>query len=168
MVSEASKIRIWSEWLEGESINKIAEYGFDRESGQNFSVRQINTVLAETPPEAITNDLRYIHGVRSFWISAEGRMNDVTGKNDAFAVVFCPLRHTSKAFQKAIRAISDDYKTLGESCRLNPYVIEGVEMDVALKFVHEHGYLGWSFDENGEITHYDGRFKPEEVASPTP
>lgn len=168
MVSEASKISIWNEWLEGDSINRIAEYAVDVESGQDISVRQVNKVLADPPPEVIANDLRYIHGVRSFWIYAEGRMNEVTGKRDAFVVVFCPLRHTSKAFQKAIRAISKDYKTYGASCRLNPYVIEGFEMDAALKFVHEHGYLAWSFDENGEIARYDGRFKQEEVATPRP
>lgn len=168
MVSDASKISIWSEWLDGDSINRIAEYAFDVENGLNVSVRQVSKVLAEPPPDVIANDLRYIHGVRSFWIYADGRMNETTGKNDAFAVVFCPLRHTSKAFQKAVRAISRDYKTFGESCRLNTHVIEGFEMKAALKFVHEHGYLAWSFDENGQIARYDDRFKPEEVAAPKP
>jgi len=39
MVSEASKISIWNEWLAGDSINRIAEYAFDVENGQNISFR---------------------------------------------------------------------------------------------------------------------------------
>ena len=63
----------------------------------------------------------------------------------------------------ALRAIARDYAELSDGGKLDKGVLEGMEVDVAFKLAHGKGYFVWTFDENGEIERYHGKFNPHGV-----
>lgn len=165
-MDEADRHQIWNDWLDGDSVNRMHRYlGHTR--------RQIETVLSEDPPAAIRDDHRYVHACRTFWISAEWpEPNPASGERDAFVVVRQPRTVKGDVFVKAVRAIRRDFRQTVPGGDLKIAIIEGVEGDVADKFVRR-GFLGWSFDESGNISRFAVPASPEpdpgeEAPSPRP
>lgn len=63
-----------------------------------------------------------------------------------------PRRCTAKALHKALRAIVKDAAELHPGLKVDPYVAECLEPEIALRYVDEKGRPGWSLDEEGNIT----------------
>ncbi len=163
MIGEKCRHEIWNEWLDGYAATTIARYALDGETNTPVSPAMVKWVIADGPPDTLRDDPRFVYGIRAFWIAARGRANELTATEDSFTVVFSPRRYTGKTFLKAVRAIARDYVELSAGGKLDKGVLEGMEVDIAFKFVHDKEYLAWTFNEDGEIERYDGKFKPRGV-----
>lgn len=149
-VTDGERRAIWNEWLNGDSLKSIQEY----QAGE-LSLAVIKAVLSEGPPEAIKADDRFVHGARFFWISVSSEHlcpKSPDGGDIAFAVGRMPLRVSKRAFTKGVTAIRTAFRADHPTSDLALEIIEEVEADVALKFVTERGFPGWSMDEEGSIT----------------
>lgn len=146
-VTDEERHDIWDQWLNGDSINRIHEY----QVGE-LPKRAIKAVLDDEPPPSIRTDARWIHGGRFFWISvSHGAPKASDGQIMAFVIAKMPYRMTQRAFSQGVRAIRRDFRVLHPQADLDLGVIEGVEAEVALRFVSDRGYRGWSMDGEGAI-----------------
>ena len=147
-VSAEQRHAIWNEWLDGDTVNRIHRY----QVGE-LSKAVIKTVLDEEPPESIMNDARLVHGGRFFWISvSHSYPKTADGEKMVFVVAKMPYRMPGKAFASGLRAIRRDFRTLHPESDLNLGVVEGIEAEVALKFLNSKGFLGWSMEVEGSIS----------------
>lgn len=166
IIPEAVIIAVWNAHLDGDSSARISSDSWHylaalgvRDS--ELSAAQVRRILAEPPPAAIEADLRYIHGVRAFWIAASGTVEDRDIRVEGAVFAFQPPRLTSKAFQKAVRAIRRDFSGLAPGGYFNPHVLEGIEMEAALRMLEAGRSVAWIIDEDGSITRYAGEFGPD-------
>jgi hypothetical protein len=122
--------------------------------------------LSEAPPSTVLTDLRYVHGVRAFWIAANGELDGDMGTAAGMILAFQPWRMTTKAFQKGVRAICRDFRDNCPHGDINPQVMEGVEMDVALRMIGNRSVPAWVVSEDGDVVRYAGEFQIDEDEAP--
>lgn len=166
------RVSFWNEYMNGSTVGEIARYSWhDLHTaglpGRECSPAEVRRVLEDEPPQPVRDDLRYVHGVRAFWISAVGEMEDGHGTAASFVVAFQPWRLTSQAFRKGVRTIVRDFKDNCPAGHIDPNVIEGFEMDVALRFV-EKGVPAWILDEEGAVARYAGEYGTERSPDAAP
>ena len=114
-------------------------------------------------PEEYENDPRHIYSVRAFWIYLEDRINPATGVKDAFIVVFT-RGDMNKLPDDIKEKILIDFQSTSDTGSLDLSIIEYLPISHATKYVHENCYLAWIVDENNNVTRYDGRYSPDEIA----
>jgi len=163
IIPEAVVIAIWNARLDGDSVARISSDSWHyltalgvRDS--ELSPAHVRRILAEPPPPEIEADLRYIHGVRAFWIAASGTVEDKGIRVEGAVFAFQPPRLTSKAFQKALRAIRGDFHSLAPGGYINLTVLEGIEMEAALRMLEAGKTVAWIIDGDGSVTRYAGEF----------
>lgn len=142
-----------------DTVNTAVYYESRLENDKYMDAEDVGRVLNEAPPKSILGDLRYKLGVRSIWVAAEGRHNDVTGIKDAFVVIFRSLHCSDQTCERALSLIENEYQEIGDGCQIDRELSEDIELKEAIRFVHDQGYLAWIVTEHGEIIQYDGRFK---------
>lgn len=162
-LTEEAIAEIWNRHMDGWSDAEIARYSWDlfrgsRDEGRELSSRDVRGILSLDPPAAILTDLRYIHGVRAFFIAATGRVQETDLALNGLVAAFQPYRLNGKLFEKALRAIRRDFASLCPDGKIVLNVVEGVEMDVMLRLLHAGKTIGWIIDGEGEIKRYDGEF----------
>lgn len=123
-------------------------------------------ILSDAPPQPIINDPRYVHGVRAFWIAAAGQTDHEDISVSGMVVVFQPYHLVGRIFQKAVRAVCRDFRSLSPGGRIEPQVMEGIEMESVLRMLHSGKTIGWVISEEGEISRYSGQFALSEVSTP--
>lgn len=174
-IPEAVRAAFWNWFMDGYAPAEIARYSYADFAAAGFPARdcrssEVRRVLSDEPPEAVLSDLRYIHGVRAFWIAASGTLDDDQGTAPGMVYVFQPWKLIAKAFQKGVRAICRDFNVNCASGYIQPQVMEGVEMDVALRMIENEGVPAWIIAENGEIARYSGEFSSQldaDIGGPT-
>lgn len=157
--------------MDGSTVGEIARHSWhDLHAagipGRECSPAEVRRVLEEEPPEEVMDDLRYVHGVRAFWIAANGELDGDLGTAPGMIYAFQPWRLTSKAFQKGVRAICRDFRDKCPAGDVNPQVIEGIEMDVALRMIKNRNVPAWIVSEDGEVVRYAGEFQIDEDEAP--
>lgn len=172
-IPEAIRVVIWNDLLDGASIPEIARYSHKAflAAGMEYdecTPAQVRKVLSEDPPPRILEDLRYIHGVRAFWIASHGELAEGLGSAEGMVIAFQPWRLTTISFQKGVRAIAKDFRANCVRGNIDPYVIESLEMDAALRMVHGRGHAAWLIDVDGEVSRYAGEFAPDDNPDPEP
>lgn len=175
-IPEVIRVAIWRDLLDGASIAEIARYSHQAflAAGIEYdecTPTQVRKVLSESPPPEILEDLRYIYSVRAFWIASQGELAEGLGSAEGMVIAFQPWRITTIAFQKGVRAIVKDFRANCIRGDIDPYIIESVEMDAALRMVHDRGYAAWLIDVDGKAARYAGEFasdKDLDPESPTP
>jgi hypothetical protein len=175
-IPEVVRVAFWNWHMDGSPAAEIARYSFKDflDAGlpsRECSSAEVRRVLSETPPQAVLDDLRHIHGVRAFWIAAGGELDGEMGAAPGMVFAFQPWKLTTRAFQKGIRAICRDFRENCSAGYIDPQVIEGIEMEAALRMIANRGVPAWVVSEDGEITRYSGEFSLEEgngEALPTP
>lgn len=146
-VTDKERHDIWDRWLDGDTISRIHRY----QAGE-LSRGAIKAVLDDEPPTPIKNDARWIHGGRFFWISvSHGCPKASDGEAMVFVIAKMPYRMTQRAFVRGVRAIRQDFRALHPQADLALGVIEGIEAEVAVRFVANRGFHGWSMDAEGTI-----------------
>jgi len=129
--SSNDKEKIWDAWLNGDSIQQISFY-------QELPLRQVKAILADEPPESILKDGRYQRNCLAFWVAA-----------DPLIMVFSPRKYTSAVLRKALSDIRRRERVLGTE--IIPHILEGVEVDVAIRMVENRGVRAYHFDNDGEV-----------------
>lgn len=175
-IPEAVRIAFWNWHMEGYTPAEIARYSEADFAAAGLPARdchssEVRRVLSETPPQAVLGDLRYVHGVRAFWIAAVGILDDDRGTAPGMVFVFQPWRLMSKAFQKGVRAVCRDFNANCAAGDINPQVIEGIEMDVAIRMIDDKGVPAWIVSDDGSVDRYSREFSPgndDEVGAPAP
>jgi hypothetical protein len=149
----------WNHWMDGDSPAEIAAHSWsdfhaaglvDREASSS----EVRKVLSEDPPESVKSDLRYVHGVRAFWIAATGVLDECGTDVRGLVIAFQPYRLAAKAFQKGVRSICREFRSMAPRGVIQPHVIEGVEMDAALRLLHSGRTVGWIIDGEGNTRRY--------------
>lgn len=159
--SEAQRALAWDSWLNGDSLARIHRYDLE-----DLTPAKIRDILEGDPPETIRQDLRYRLGGRFFYLMASGVRGAADGGEQPFVVVMQPRKVGAVAFRSAIRAIRRDVRGLGPGAGLNLHIVEGLEADVAVRFVNERGYRGYRLDETGAVERVERFDAPEPEPEP--
>lgn len=168
---ESIRAGIWNQYMDGSSAAEIARYSDQlfHEAKLEYSEctpAEVKRVLSAEPPSVVANDLRYIHRVRAFWIAASDQTEGEQGAVKGFVVVFQPWKLTVQSFQRGVRAVCRDFRSLCPTGSINPYLLEGFEMDAALRLIQKNGTPAWIIDGDGGTTRYRGDFSQNEEHSP--
>lgn len=170
-IPEAVRAAIWNDLLDGAPVAEIARYSHQAflAAGMEYdecTPAQVRNVLSENPPPKILEDLRYVHSVRAFWIASHGELAEGIGSAEGMVIAFQPWRLKTISFQKGVRAIAKDFRANCVRGDIDPYVIESLEMDAALRMVHCRGHAAWLIDVDGEVSRYAGEFAPDKDLDP--
>lgn len=170
-IPDTVRTAIWNCHLDGWRVSEIARYSYQLfpatdEEMRECSSADVRRILSDAPPEQILRDPRHVHGVRAFWIAASGRIEDEDISVEGMVVVFQPHHLIGRIFQKAVRSVCRDFRSLSPGGRIEPHVMEGVEMEPVLNMLHSGKTIGWIISEEGEVSRYSGQFAPSEDSRP--
>jgi len=156
---------IWDMVLEGIETTVIASEIVHSREGyvEKVTRNDVYRIIDAGFPEEYKNDPRHIYNVRAFWIFLEDRINPATGVKDAFIVVFT-LGGMSKLPDDIKEKILIDFQTTSDTGNLDLSISEHLPIPYAIKYAHEQCYLAWMVDEKDDVTRYDGRYNPDEIA----
>lgn len=135
---------IWDCRLDGCSINFIHQ-----NKTSHLSRKVITAILNGPVPERFKDDERLLPQYYT-WVSACG-FKDRTEKDIAFVILRIERETNQTNYRKGLSAIKRDFMVLSELGRINPYVTERIEANVAEKFIVKYGYPAWEIDRHGNI-----------------
>lgn len=152
---------IWDLRLDGCSIRYIHEF-----KTTHLSRKAISGVLNGPVPERFKSDERLLPQ-RHAWIAATG-LQDRAGNEIAFVIVRFDRSLTQSAYRKAVAKIRKEFSAMSPRGGINALVTEGIETDVARKFVGR-GTPGWEIGLDGSTRRLTGDdFEAEASPSPAP
>jgi len=153
---------IWDLKLDGCSVRYIHEF-----KASHLSRKAIADILNGPVPERFENDERLLPH-RYAWIAASG-LRDRTGAEIAFVIVRFDRSLTQAAYRKGITKIRKEFAAMSPMGTINARVTEGIETEIARKFVAVRGTPGWDIGLDGSVRPLtEDDFGAEATAAPAP
>ncbi len=132
----------WDRWFEGDSLDAIA-------TAHGVAVVSVRDMVRGGAPFAHGGD-KLVQGGRAVWIAAVG-MTDGDGVPREFVFLRVPRAYPASHLRRAVAVMGRDVATRHPGARLDPDVVEDVDL-ATCEGMATLGYPVYSLDDEGEVS----------------